>query len=42
LNSLYKESPALWQRDSFSIGFAWLIGDDGAGNTLAFLRSADD
>ena len=42
LNSLYKESPALWQRDSSSDGFTWLVGDDGAGNTLAYLRSADD
>lgn len=42
LNSLYKESPALWQRDSSSDGFTWLVGDDGAGNTLAYLRSSDD
>lgn len=42
LNSLYRQSPALWQRDSSSDGFTWLIGDDGAGNTLAYLRSADD
>jgi 1,4-alpha-glucan branching enzyme len=42
LNSLYKQSPALWQRDSSSDGFTWLVGDDGAGNTLAYLRSADD
>jgi 1,4-alpha-glucan branching enzyme len=42
LNALYKESPALWQRDSSSDGFTWLVGDDGAGNTLAYLRSADD
>jgi 1,4-alpha-glucan branching enzyme len=42
LNSLYRQSPALWQRDSSSDGFTWLVGDDGAGNTLAYLRSADD
>ena len=42
LNALYKESPALWQKDSSSAGFTWLVGDDGAGNTLAYLRSADD
>ena len=42
LNALYKESPALWQRDSSSDGFAWLVGDDGAGNTLAYQRLADD
>ncbi|MFZ9205098.1 MAG: 1,4-alpha-glucan branching protein GlgB, partial [Candidatus Nanopelagicaceae bacterium] len=27
LNALYKESPALWQRDSSSDGFTWLVGD---------------
>ncbi len=42
LNALYKESPALWQRDSSSDGFTWLVGDDGAGNTLAYQRLADD
>ena len=42
LNALYKEIPALWQKDSSSAGFTWLVGDDGAGNTLAYLRSADD
>jgi len=42
LNSLYKENPALWQKDSSSDGFAWLVGDDGAGNTLAYLRVGDD
>ncbi|NBN91877.1 MAG: 1,4-alpha-glucan branching protein GlgB [Actinobacteria bacterium] len=42
LNMLYQQSPALWQRDCSSDGFMWLIGDDGAGNTLAYLRSADD
>ena len=42
LNALYKESPALWQRDSSSDGFTWLVGDDGAGNTLAYQRLAED
>ncbi|MBM3711527.1 MAG: 1,4-alpha-glucan branching protein GlgB [Actinobacteria bacterium] len=42
LNALYKESPSLWQRDSSSDGFTWLVGDDGVGNTLAYLRSADN
>jgi len=42
LNALYKENPALWQRDSSSDGFTWLVGDDGAGNTLAYQRLADD
>lgn len=41
LNSLYKNQPALWQRDVFSDGFEWLIGDDAAGNTLAFVRRSD-
>jgi 1,4-alpha-glucan branching enzyme len=38
LNSLYRNLPALWQRDDSNEGFQWLIGDDGAGNTLAYVR----
>lgn len=42
LNQTYKNSPALWQRDTSQAGFEWLIGDDGAGNSLAFVRWSDD
>jgi 1,4-alpha-glucan branching enzyme len=38
MNALYKAAPSLWERDTSSEGFAWLVGDDGAGNTLAFAR----
>ncbi len=38
LNERYKSSPALWQRDVNPEGFQWLVGDDAAGNTLAFVR----
>lgn len=42
INDRYKESPALWQKDVYADGFQWLIGDDGAGNTLAFVRWSED
>ena len=38
INAHYKKLPALWQKDIFAEGFQWLVGDDGAGNTLAFVR----
>jgi 1,4-alpha-glucan branching enzyme len=42
LNALYTSQPALWQKDVSPGGFQWLVGDDGAGNTLAFARWSDD
>lgn len=42
INQQYKVSPSLWQKDVFADGFQWLVGDDGAGNTLAFVRWSDD
>jgi len=42
INDGYRNIPALWQRDVMTEGFQWLIGDDGAGNTLAFSRWAED
>ena len=38
INTNYKENSSLWQKDISSDGFQWLVGDDGAGNTLAFVR----
>ena len=38
INHRYKENAALWQKDIFAEGFQWLVGDDGSGNTLAFVR----
>ena len=42
INNGYRNNPALWQKDVLTDGFQWLIGDDGAGNTLAFARWAED
>ena len=38
LNSLYKENPPLWQKDTNPDGFSWLVGNDGAANVVAFTR----
>ena len=42
INKIYRERPALWQKDTSPEGFTWIINNDGAGNTLAFTRWADD
>lgn len=42
MNDCYKTNPALWQKDISADGFQWLVGDDGAGNTLAFIRWPED
>jgi 1,4-alpha-glucan branching enzyme len=42
INDEYKKHPALWQKDVFAEGFQWLVGDDGAGNTLAFVRWSEN
>ncbi|WP_084124007.1 1,4-alpha-glucan branching protein GlgB [Demequina sp. NBRC 110054] len=41
LNGLYRNTPALWQRDSESAGFQWIDADDSEHNTIAFLRYDD-
>jgi 1,4-alpha-glucan branching enzyme len=41
INQSYKGLPSLWEKDIFSDGFQWIVGDDGAGNTLAFVRWSD-
>ncbi|MEY3650538.1 MAG: hypothetical protein RL370_1241 [Actinomycetota bacterium] len=41
INSQYKRIPALWEKDISADGFQWIVGDDGAGNTLAFIRWSD-
>lgn len=38
LNRVYRTEPALWQRDHDPGGFEWLVSDDAANNTIAFLR----
>jgi 1,4-alpha-glucan branching enzyme len=41
INQNYKGLPSLWEKDIFADGFQWIVGDDGAGNTLAFVRWSD-
>ncbi|WP_062132210.1 1,4-alpha-glucan branching protein GlgB [Demequina aestuarii] len=38
LNRLYKEVPALWERDADPQGFTWIDADDTDRNLIAFLR----
>ena len=41
MNEIYRSQPAMWERDTSPEGFTWLVGNDGAGNTLAFARWSD-
>jgi 1,4-alpha-glucan branching enzyme len=41
LNKKYRETPALWERDTTPEGFTWLVGQDAASNILAFTRWDD-
>ncbi len=38
LNRLYKDTPALYERDSDPAGFRWIDADDSRRNVLSFLR----
>ncbi|MHB1860315.1 MAG: 1,4-alpha-glucan branching protein GlgB [Solirubrobacteraceae bacterium] len=38
LNRIYREQPALWERDSDGGGFAWLEANDADANVVAFMR----
>ncbi len=42
LNHLYNNRPALYQRDSVSTGFRWIIGDDATNSVFAFVRQGND
>ena len=42
LNRLYREKPALHQRDCEGDGFEWLIADDAENSVYAWLRKAPD
>ena len=42
LNQEYKALPALWEQDTSPEGFQWLMGNDAAGNSLAFVRWSTD
>jgi 1,4-alpha-glucan branching enzyme len=39
LNLLYRDTPALWQRDTGWDGFRWLVSDDRQNSVIAFLRT---
>ncbi|NNN29929.1 1,4-alpha-glucan branching enzyme [Streptomyces sp. S3(2020)] len=38
LNTVYRATPALWQRDTTPDGFRWIVGDAADDNVFAFLR----
>nr|WP_203622571.1 1,4-alpha-glucan branching enzyme [Streptomyces sp. SID8499] len=38
LNSVYRDTPALWSRDVHPDGFQWIVGDAADDNVFAFLR----
>jgi 1,4-alpha-glucan branching enzyme len=41
LNSLYKQTASLWEKDTNPEGFSWLVNNDGAANVIAFARWDD-
>ena len=38
LNSIYRSTPALWEKDTNPEGFTWLVGNDAEANIVAFAR----
>ncbi|KMS73875.1 glycogen branching protein [Streptomyces viridochromogenes] len=42
LNTLYRATPALWERDTDPSGFQWVVGDAADDNVFAFLRFGAD
>ncbi|MFF9776101.1 1,4-alpha-glucan branching enzyme [Streptomyces sp. NPDC013978] len=42
LNTVYRDTPALWQRDTDPAGFQWVSADAAEDNVFAFLRLAAD
>ncbi len=42
LNRLYRETPALHQRDAEASGFRWVVLDDAANSVYAYLRFGED
>lgn len=41
LNATYKQTAALWEKDTNPEGFNWLVGNDAAANVVAFARWDD-
>lgn len=42
LNAVYRETPALYEKDFEGSGFEWIIGGDSENSVVAFLRRATD
>jgi 1,4-alpha-glucan branching enzyme len=42
LNKLYKEEPALYEKNFSSDGFEWLVNDDGENSVLVYQRKGND
>lgn len=42
LNTVYRETPALFEKDNDPAGFEWIRGDDGDHNVLSFIRWSKD
>jgi 1,4-alpha-glucan branching enzyme len=42
LNRLYRDTPALHQRDAVAEGFAWSVIDDSGNSIFAYLRFGED
>ncbi len=42
LNSVYRDSPALWTQDNDGAGFQWIDANDAANNVFSFVRRASD
>ena len=42
LNRVYRESPALWQRDDDPGGFEWIDANDSGSNAFSWVRHGDD
>jgi 1,4-alpha-glucan branching enzyme len=42
LNHQYRDTAALWSRDTTENGFHWIDANDAAGNVYSFLRFGDD
>jgi 1,4-alpha-glucan branching enzyme len=42
LNTVYKDTEALWSQDVDPAGFQWIDANDAGGNTLTFLRYGKD
>jgi 1,4-alpha-glucan branching enzyme len=41
LNNIYKQTAALWEKDTNPEGFSWLVNNDGSANVVAFTRWDD-